>query len=61
MAMMDDAGFLITHIRNCFITSDDTGMCEIVLETDENDNFEKKSTRKYVFSVKLDILLLYGL
>lgn len=46
MAMMDDAGFLITHIRNCFITSDDTGMCEIVLETDENDNFEKKSTRK---------------
>ncbi|XP_033732497.1 LOW QUALITY PROTEIN: target of rapamycin complex 2 subunit MAPKAP1-like [Pecten maximus] len=46
MAMMDDAGFLITHIRNCFITSDDTGMCEIVLETDENDNFERKQPSK---------------
>jgi len=41
MAMMDDAGFLINHIRNSFITSDDTGMCEIVLET-ENWEIERQ-------------------
>ena len=35
MAMMDDPAFLISHIRNSFITSDETGMCELVIETDD--------------------------
>ncbi len=39
MAMMDDAAFLVSHIRNSFITSDDTGMCEMIIDVDEG--FEK--------------------
>lgn len=35
MAMFDDRAFLITHIRNSFITSDDTGMSELILEGDD--------------------------
>ena len=35
MAMMDNAAFLINHIRNSFITSDDTGMCEVILEAEQ--------------------------
>ena len=35
MAMMDNATFLISHIRNSFITSDNTGMCENIIERDE--------------------------
>ena len=34
MAMMDDRAFLISHIRQSFITSDDTNMCETVIEPD---------------------------
>lgn len=34
--MMDNANFLISHIRNSFITSDDTGMCEIIIENEED-------------------------
>jgi hypothetical protein len=43
MAMMDDANFLLAHIRNSFITSDDTGMCEIIIENDETDGHTKMS------------------
>ncbi|ESP00893.1 hypothetical protein LOTGIDRAFT_180365 [Lottia gigantea] len=32
MAMMDNKDFLINHIRNSFITSDDTGMCELIID-----------------------------
>lgn len=32
MAMFDNRQFLINHIRNSFITSDETGMCELILE-----------------------------
>ena len=31
MAMTDNARFLISHLRNSFITSDDTGMCELII------------------------------
>ena len=35
MAMFDDRDFLIRFIRNSFITSDETGMCELILDTDD--------------------------
>jgi hypothetical protein len=35
MAMFDDREFLIRHIRNSFITSDETGMCELIIDTDD--------------------------
>lgn len=44
MAMMDDKAFLITHIRNSFITSDDTGMCELILDCDEAPGDRKHVT-----------------
>ncbi|XP_048245100.1 target of rapamycin complex 2 subunit MAPKAP1-like isoform X2 [Haliotis rufescens] len=47
MAMMDDVDFLISHIRNSFITSDDTGMCELIIEMDEA---ERVDTRTQSFS-----------
>lgn len=30
--MLDDPDWLLQHIRHSFITSDDTGMCEMVLQ-----------------------------
>ena len=45
MAMMDDPVFLISHIRNSFITSDDTGMCEIIIENDEYEKDKRKTNR----------------
>lgn len=45
MAMMDDRNFLLMHIRNSFITSDDTGMCEVVIE-----NFDHGIDRTLSFS-----------
>ncbi|XP_039260172.2 target of rapamycin complex 2 subunit MAPKAP1-like [Styela clava] len=35
MAMLDNPDWLLDHIRHSFITSDDTGMCEMVLQ--DND------------------------
>lgn len=35
MAMLDNPDWLLEHIRHSFITSDDTGMCEMVLQ--DND------------------------
>ncbi|GAB6024899.1 Target of rapamycin complex 2 subunit mapkap1 [Chamberlinius hualienensis] len=35
MAFYDDPQFILSHIRNSFITSDDTGMCELVIIDDE--------------------------
>lgn len=37
MAMMDNKDFLISHIRNSFITSDDTGMCEMIIDVDDHE------------------------
>lgn len=45
MAMMDNASFLLAHIRNSFITSDDTGMCELIIENDESERETKKVSR----------------
>ena len=45
MAMMDNASFLLAHIRNSFITSDDTGMCELIIENDETERETKKVSR----------------
>ena len=37
MAMMDNKVFLVSHIRNSFITSDDTGMCEMIIEVEDQE------------------------
>lgn len=57
MAMMDNAGFLLAHIRNSFITSDDTGMCELIIENDETDRESKKVSR-YVTQKKACLIFL---
>ena len=44
MAMMDNRNFLISHIRNSFITSDDTGMCEMIIDTEEHDKHKGASS-----------------
>lgn len=43
MAMTDNARFLISHLRNSFITSDDTGMCELIIESEDYDEYDSKS------------------
>lgn len=53
MAMMDNAGFLLAHIRNSFITSDDTGMCELIIENDETDRESKKVSRYVTQNIKI--------
>ncbi|CAI9741462.1 Hypothetical predicted protein [Octopus vulgaris] len=42
MAMMDDYVFLISHIRNSFITSDNTGMYEMIIEGEEQEKAQEK-------------------
>ncbi|XP_033119134.1 target of rapamycin complex 2 subunit MAPKAP1-like isoform X2 [Anneissia japonica] len=42
MALLDDPSFIISHIRHSFITSDDTGMCEMVIMNEEVDHNSKK-------------------
>ena len=48
MAFIDDREWVISHIRHCFITSDESGFCEQVLGKDEewsrilNDRGERK-------------------
>lgn len=37
MALLDDPAFIIAHVRHSFITSDDTGMCEIAIMNEEVD------------------------
>lgn len=44
MAMMDNSSFLISHIKNSFITSDDTGMCEMIIDTEEHDKHKLTSS-----------------
>lgn len=61
MAMMDNAGFLLAHIRNSFITSDDTGMCELIIENDETDRESKKVSRYVTQNIKIWIILLRSL
>ncbi|XP_059145208.1 target of rapamycin complex 2 subunit MAPKAP1-like [Physella acuta] len=50
MAMMDNVDFLISHIRNAFVTSDDTSMSEWVITEcriqDESD-LKRDSTHRY--------------
>ena len=38
MAFIDDPEWVISHIRHCFITSDESGFCEHVLGKDEEWN-----------------------
>ncbi|XP_053403288.1 target of rapamycin complex 2 subunit MAPKAP1-like [Mercenaria mercenaria] len=35
--LFDNKEFLISHIRNSFITSDDTGMCEMIIDVDDHE------------------------
>ena len=35
MAFIDDREWVISHIRHCFITSDESGFCEQVIGKDE--------------------------
>ncbi|XP_063966489.1 target of rapamycin complex 2 subunit MAPKAP1-like [Lytechinus pictus] len=42
MALLDDPAFIIAHIRHSFITSDDTGMCEMAIMNEEIDWPQKK-------------------
>lgn len=58
MAMMDNAGFLLAHIRNSFITSDDTGMCELIIENDETDRESKKVSRYVTQNIKICFIFL---
>lgn len=58
MAMMDNAGFLLAHIRNSFITSDDTGMCELIIENDETDRESKKVSRYVTQNIKIFLIIL---
>lgn len=51
MAMMDNANFLISHIRNSFITSDDTGMCEIIIENEEERRTSISHVHRYESNV----------
>ena len=46
MAMMDDLAFLVSHIRNSFITSDDTGMSELILDTDDSSDRHPSGSEK---------------
>ncbi|XP_031566578.1 target of rapamycin complex 2 subunit MAPKAP1-like [Actinia tenebrosa] len=48
MAFLDDPDFLISHIRNSCVTSDDTGMCEMVIVNEEAENNKVKQRRKIV-------------
>jgi hypothetical protein len=38
MAMMDNVDFLIAHVRHSFLTSDDSGMAEAVIEVESTTN-----------------------
>ncbi|XP_020897979.1 target of rapamycin complex 2 subunit MAPKAP1 [Exaiptasia diaphana] len=46
MAFLDDEDFLISHIRHSCVTSDDTGMCEMVIVNEEAENDKIKQRRK---------------
>lgn len=41
--MTDNARFLISHLRNSFITSDDTGMCELIIENEDYNDIDSKN------------------
>lgn len=50
MAMLDDPDWLLRHIRHSFITSDDTGMCEMVLQ--ENDRMTLDQHKQRIKQLK---------
>jgi hypothetical protein len=48
MAFVDDRDWLVAHIRHCFITSDESGLCERVIGPDEQWErlFDSADSRK---------------
>ena len=42
MALLDDPNFIIAHLRHSFITSDDTGMCEMAIMNEDLDWPQRK-------------------
>jgi len=44
MAMIDNPKWLLSHVRHAFITSDDTGMCEMCMQ--DSDLLTLKEQRK---------------
>ncbi|EDV29742.1 uncharacterized protein TRIADDRAFT_52453 [Trichoplax adhaerens] len=45
MALLDDADFIITHIRHSCVTSDDTGMSELVIVNEDDEIITKKAKK----------------
>lgn len=35
MTMLDDPSFLLFHTKSAFITSDETGACELIMENED--------------------------
>lgn len=53
MAMMDNVDFLISHIRNSFVTSDDTSMSEWIITEcrfQEEPDLKRDGNFKYVIN-----------
>ncbi|XP_071947297.1 target of rapamycin complex 2 subunit MAPKAP1-like [Antedon mediterranea] len=46
MALLDDPSFILSHIHHSFITSDDTGMCEMVIMNEEVNYNHRKRERQ---------------
>ena len=47
MSTVDDPQFLLRHLRTCFITSDESGLCELLVEPDLiRDNKRHRSGSK---------------
>jgi len=47
MSTVDDPQFLLRHLRTCFITSDDSGLCEQLVEPDLiRDDQRKRSNSR---------------
>ena len=42
MTMLDDPSFLLFHTKSAFITSDETGACELVMEHEDKFNTLEK-------------------
>ncbi|XP_077986303.1 target of rapamycin complex 2 subunit MAPKAP1-like [Glandiceps talaboti] len=62
MALIDDPAFIIAHIRHAYLTSDDSGMSEMVIVNEDNDykSREKVTERGQGSEVNRTILDEYG-
>ncbi|XP_070532999.1 target of rapamycin complex 2 subunit MAPKAP1-like [Ptychodera flava] len=62
MALLDDPSFIIAHIRHAYLTSDDTGMSEMVIVNEDNDYRarEKVKDKGHSSEVNKAILDEYG-